>query len=212
MRYTERMSPILTMRAIRDTHKFSSHPKGVATQRTPFFVTERISELQVGDEGTPLQMERILNVMWGIHSTIREEVRGLLSETLNLPARDISHCRAQSCFEDGWNTQPSCIERPEWPFVPLFPRNRRLGCQIIDGAQTGKLDYFAELQKNILPQIPTEQLELDLFSGDMYVIDNWGECMHCRNSSQYDVCGRRMPNFLAINVSNPYVKSRRSQD
>lgn len=50
----------LSMRAIRDTRKFSSHPKAVATQRTPFFVTERISELQVGDEGTPLQMERIL--------------------------------------------------------------------------------------------------------------------------------------------------------
>jgi len=176
VRTIERMTDVLTTRAIRETHRFPSNSSAVITQRKPFYVEKGTYVENKDPDQVPLQMDKILDTNWSIMSSTHQAVRILLKDTLSATGRDSS--RLNWWLHSGDGGIDSVPPFPRWvdfPFVPMFPRKSRPGHKTIVGAvERSENNSFAELQTHLLPPIHTEALEKELFNNSMRAIDDWG--------------------------------------
>ncbi|KAG1879583.1 hypothetical protein C8R48DRAFT_767834 [Suillus tomentosus] len=178
------MTPILTNRARKQTPKAGSNALRASLPRTQPALFEHIgvksvAVAQIEDSDIP-NLEEVLNVRPTIESTTRTYILSLF-KSANPPAQ-LTETNVHVASFLRADSPPLQIQRPLSP--PLFSRSQASTGSSWTGITNAK-DIVGRL--NAAPAPVPEELEDNIDSGNMSIVDGWGTC--AVPSSSFLVCG-----------------------
>ncbi|KAJ7273096.1 hypothetical protein C8J57DRAFT_1715378 [Mycena rebaudengoi] len=170
------MSPILTTRAIRETPRLGTHKflKSLPPLYADFISSQEIKTVEVETMLEPsVKTDEVLNTNWRLRPEEHEPVRSLLRAVL-APRIGPGYKNRHLDFAARPNSPSIPDQLPAPPFIPIFPRSAKRGGGIRHDAPAPLgLKNIANLPALILPPVKVEQLEPDLHTQNMVVVDGW---------------------------------------